>query len=83
VSLSDGGRFVQNAWKWHDFFAVDSELPGLGDVNGDGRADIVTFTGGTAADAFVATSTGSAFQGTTVKWHDDFGTTGEIPRPTL
>jgi hypothetical protein len=83
VSLSDGGRFVQNAWKWHDFFAVGTESPGLGDVNGDGRADIVTFTGGTAADVFVATSTGSAFQGTTVTWHDDFGTTGEIPRPTI
>ncbi len=83
VSLSDGGRFVQNAWKWHDFFAVGAELPGLGDFNGDGRADIVTFTGGTAADAFVATSTGSAFAGTSAKWHDDFGTTGEIPRPTI
>jgi hypothetical protein len=83
VSLSDGGRFVQNAWKWHDFFAVGTERPGVGDVNGDGRADILTFTANAAADVFAATSTGSAFAGTTVKWHDDFGTTGETPRPSI
>ncbi|MFC4858594.1 DUF2961 domain-containing protein [Actinophytocola glycyrrhizae] len=83
VSLSDGGRFVQNAWKWHDFFAVGAELPGLGDVNGDGRADILTFTNNAAADVFAATSTGSAFSGTTVRWHDDFGNGTEIPRPTI
>lgn len=82
VSLSDGSRFVQNAWKWHDFFAVADELPGLGDFNGDGRADAVTFTRGVAADVYVATSTASAF-GPGVKWHDDFGLATQIPRPSL
>ncbi len=84
VSLSDGGRFVQNAWKWHDFFGLDGELPGLGDVNGDGRADILSFTRGTAAqsDVWVAMSTASAF-GTSAKWHDRFGSLAEVPRPTL
>jgi hypothetical protein len=84
VSLSDGGRFVQNAWKWHDFFGLDGELPGLGDVNGDGRADILAFTRGTPAqsDVWVATSTASAF-GTSAKWHDQFGSLAEVPRPSL
>jgi hypothetical protein len=84
VSLSDGGRFVQNAWKWHDFFGLDGELPGLGDVNGDGRADILAFTRGSAAqsDVWVATSNASSF-GASAKWHDQFGTGTEIPRPSL
>lgn len=81
VSLSDGGRFVQNAWRWHDFFAVGEEAPGLGDVNGDGRTDILTFTRGAAADVWVATSTASAF-GASAVWHDQFAAAG-IPRPSL
>ncbi len=82
VSLSDGTRFVQNAWKWHDFFAADAEAPGIADVNGDGKADILTFTRGTTADVFAALSTGSAF-GASAKWHDQFATGNQIPRPSL
>jgi hypothetical protein len=84
VSLSDGSRFVQDAWKWHDFFALDGELPGLGDFNADGRADLVVFTRGTPAqsDVWVATSSGSSFE-TSAKWHDQFGSQAEIPRPSL
>ncbi|WP_208325879.1 DUF2961 domain-containing protein [Amycolatopsis arida] len=84
VSLSDGGRFVQQGWKWHDYFAVGEEAPGLGDVNGDGRADAITFTRGTpeASDVYVATSTASSF-GSSAKWHDDFGSFAEVPRPSL
>jgi FG-GAP-like repeat len=82
VSLSDGGRFVQNAWRWHDFFAIGEEVPGLGDVNGDGRTDVVTFTRGVAADVWVATSTASAF-GASAVWHDQFAAGNEIPRPSL
>jgi hypothetical protein len=82
VSLSDGSRFVQNAWKWHDSFAADAGAPGIADVNGDGRADILAFTRGTAADVFAALSTGSAF-GASAKWHDNFATGNQIPRPSL
>ncbi len=82
VSLSDGTRFVQNAWKWHDFFAAGTEAPGIADVDGDGRADILTFTRGTAADVWAALSSGSAF-GASAKWHDQFATGNQIPRPSL
>jgi hypothetical protein len=78
VSLSDGSRFVQDAWKWHDFFALGTEIPFTGDVNGDGLADIITFTRGDLADVYVALSTGSSFA-PAVKWHDFFALGTEIP----
>jgi hypothetical protein len=78
VALSDGVRFVQYTWRWHDFFAVNDELPGVADVNGDGRDDIVTFTRGSAADVYVALSTGSGF-GPGLKWHDNFAIGTEAP----
>jgi hypothetical protein len=71
VALSDGRRFVQNGWKWHDHFAIGAERPAVGDVNGDGRDDIVTFTGGAAADVYVSLSDGTKFVQDGWKWHDD------------
>ncbi|WP_154814281.1 DUF2961 domain-containing protein [Actinophytocola xinjiangensis] len=82
VSLSDGGRFVQNAWRWHDHFALGEETPGIGDVTGDGRADVLTFTGGAAADVWVAPSTASAFGSSSV-WHGQLAGGTELPRPSL
>ena len=82
VSLSNGTRFVQDGWKWHDNFALGSEIPGVGDFDGDGRADIVTFTRGDAADVFVSLSNGSAFVGNANKWHDHFATGTEWPQPS-
>ncbi|RAN94385.1 hypothetical protein GAR05_04907 [Micromonospora saelicesensis] len=78
VALSNGSSFGA-AQKWHDLFAVGAELPRVGDVNGDGRDDIVTFTCDPNADVYVATSTGTGFAGTTVKWHDYFCLAGEFP----
>ncbi|MBQ0982951.1 FG-GAP-like repeat-containing protein, partial [Micromonospora sp. M61] len=43
----------------------------------DGRDDVVSFTQGSLNDVYVATSTGSAFTGTSVKWNDFFGLNGE------
>jgi hypothetical protein len=79
VALSNGSGFVGTAVKWHDFFAVRSETPLVGDFNGDGKDDIATFTRGTPADVFVALSNGSSFVGTSVKWHDFFAVGSEIP----
>ncbi|HEY0451843.1 FG-GAP-like repeat-containing protein [Actinophytocola sp.] len=78
VALSDGTGFAGTTQKWHDFFALDGETPLTGDVNGDGRDDIVTFTHGQGADVFVALSTGTSF-GPSAKWHDFFSTDGEVP----
>jgi hypothetical protein len=63
--------------KWHDNFAADAESPFVGDFNGDGRTDIITFLRGSLADAYVALSNGfSGFLNKT-KWHDFFGLNGE------
>ncbi|MBF8191786.1 fibronectin type III domain-containing protein [Nonomuraea sp. K274] len=78
VSLSDGGRFVQQSWKWHDYFAAGDEIPAVGDFDGDGRDDVATFTRGTSADVYVALSTGTGFAGSR-KWHDRFAQGEEIP----
>jgi V8-like Glu-specific endopeptidase len=75
VSLSTGNRFGTptlwvadygyNAGGWR----VESHPRLLGDVNGDGKQDIVGF--GTTG-VYVSISTGSAFSGPT-RWVDDYG----------
>ncbi len=78
VALSTGSSFGASQ-KWHDLFAVGGELPRVGDVNGDGKADIVTFTCNADADVYAALSNGSSFVGTTVKWNHFFCLGGEFP----
>jgi hypothetical protein len=75
VALSTGTGFGALT-KWHDFFAPQGEFPYVGDYDGDGKDDIVTFTKLWTADAYVALSTGAAF-GPGPKWHDYFGLPGE------
>ncbi|HEY0638023.1 MAG TPA: FG-GAP-like repeat-containing protein [Pseudonocardiaceae bacterium] len=77
VALSTGSAFA-GATRWHDFFALNGEVPAVGDVNGDGRDDIITFTRNNLADVYVALSTGSSFTAS-AKWHDFFGLAGETP----
>ncbi|WP_280522177.1 FG-GAP-like repeat-containing protein [Amycolatopsis arida] len=77
VALSTGTGFSPST-KWHDYFAVGAEFPAVGDVNGDGRDDIITFTRGPAADVYVALSTGTGFSPST-KWHDYFAVGAEFP----
>ncbi|MHA4949501.1 N-acetylmuramoyl-L-alanine amidase [Micromonospora sp. SD19] len=78
VALSTGSSFA-GATKWHDWFAPNSEVAAVGDVNGDGRDDIVAFTHDAAGDVYVALSTGSSFVGTALKWHEYFSIAGEYP----
>jgi len=78
VALSTGSAF-RAAALWHDFLAVNSEVPLVGDFSGDGRDDIATFTRGSSNDVYVATSNGSSFVGTGVRWHSSFGFTAEVP----
>jgi hypothetical protein len=78
VALSNGSSFGART-KWHDFFCINAELPRVGDFNGDGKDDVATFTRGSAADVYVALSTGSVFSGTGQKWHDMFALGSELP----
>src|SRR5262245_59588194 len=79
VALSTGSSFSGSGWKWHDAFCFGSEIPLVGDFNGDGKDDIATFTRGGYGDVYVALSTGSGFSGTGWKWHDAFCSGPEIP----
>jgi hypothetical protein len=77
VSLSTGSSFGQG-WKWHEAFCFGSEEPRIGDMNGDGRDDIVAFGRSNNGDVFVSLSTGSSF-GQGWKWHEAFCFGSEIP----
>ncbi|MEV4541462.1 S8 family serine peptidase [Micromonospora echinaurantiaca] len=77
VALSTGGAFGP-ATRWHDYFAAQQEIPLLGDVNGDRRDDLITFTRGPSADVYVALSTGTAF-GPSQRWHTWFAAFAETP----
>lgn len=79
VALSNGGGF-NSPGVWHGNFSLAGEVPGVGDFNGDGKDDIVTFTRGSTADVWVALSNGGAFGGS-MKWHDWFCAGTEIPAP--
>jgi hypothetical protein len=63
---------------WHSFFAVNTlETPFVGDFNGDGMTDIITFTRQNPAafgDVYVALSDGTKFGDglNSTKWHDFF-----------
>jgi hypothetical protein len=81
VATSDGTKFTGTSLKWHDHFAAGSETPAVGDFTGDGKDDIATFTRGTAADVYVATSDGTKFVGDSIKWHDAFAYNSEVPLP--
>jgi len=78
VALSTGSGFGARQ-KWHDWFCLGNEIPLVGDFNGDGKDDIVTFSRGDSGDVYVALSTGSSFSGTGIKWHDWFCFGNEIP----
>ncbi|WP_406293512.1 trypsin-like serine protease [Embleya sp. NBC_00888] len=63
---------------WHTNFAYGNEVPAVGDVNGDRRADIIAFTRGNSGRVWAALSTGIAFSTPTI-WHDRFCFGAETP----
>jgi len=70
--------FCWASYKWHDNFCLDEETPLVGDFNGDGRDDIVTFKQDTG-HVFVALSTIFGFWGDGWLWKDNFCYEGDIP----
>jgi V8-like Glu-specific endopeptidase len=80
VALSDGTKFVGSAQKWQEYFAANDEIPGTGDFDGDGKADIITYTRGTAGDVYVSKSTGTSFAASS-PWHGNFAFNTEVPVP--
>lgn len=87
VALSDGQKFGDSRL-WHTFFSLKGEIPLVGDFNGDGKDDIVTFVqqprrnaAGTVteqAPVWVALSDGRKFGASRI-WHNFFAPKGEIP----
>ena len=60
VALSTGSSFAAPILA-HDNFAYGSEVPFVGDVNGDGRDDIVTYRHQDTSRVFAALSDGRSF----------------------
>ncbi len=69
VSLSNGTSFLPGKL-WHGSFSWGSEIPMIGDFDGDGKDDIITFKR-SAANVHVALSTGTKF-GSPDLWHGNF-----------
>jgi hypothetical protein len=78
VSLSDGTHFGP-AQRWSTSFCGATDIPMVGDFNGDGLDDIVVFTRGMSGDVFVSLSNGVSF-GPKIKWHDVFCFGDETPQ---
>ena len=78
VSLSSGVAFgATSVWRTGFNYCFNGQVCKTGDVNGDGRADVMGFTMGATNDAFVALSSGTSL-GSPAKWHESFGVAGEI-----
>jgi hypothetical protein len=82
VALSNGHGFDPSRI-WHTFFSAHGELPRVADIDMDGKADIITFLQGTgsgiqARNVYVAFSTGSRFE-TSTMFASDQVSPGEVP----
>ncbi len=69
--------------QWHSAFSFNGQIPAVGDVDGDGKDDIITFNQPSGA-VFVALSNGVNMFGTGTagvqKWQAGFSFSGETPR---
>ncbi|MFG1928422.1 FG-GAP repeat domain-containing protein [Cryptosporangium sp. NPDC048952] len=77
VALSTGRSFGPTS-VWSTSFAPESAIPAVGDLNGDGKDDVVAFHRGSAPTVTVALSTGRAF-GAATPWHGWFAPGASIP----
>ncbi|WP_170324040.1 FG-GAP repeat domain-containing protein [Cryptosporangium phraense] len=77
VALSTGRSFGPSR-AWLTSFAPGSAIPAVGDVNGDGKDDVLAFARGGTATVTVALSTGSGFATPTV-WSTSFADGDAVP----
>jgi hypothetical protein len=80
VATSNGSSFV-NDKLWHNNFCADGLVCLVGDMNGDGKDDIIafvrnTYSGVAQNDVYVSLSTGSSF-GQALKWSEAFCLSGQ------
>jgi hypothetical protein len=80
VGLSRPGKpgSFEGPLTWHDNFCRNEEIPLVADLDGDRRADIVTFCRGRSPSVWAALSNGSSF-GVPAVWHNDFCPNNEVP----
>ena len=78
VALSTGHSFARPG-PWHGQFAAGSALPAVGDVNGDGKADVIAFDQGGARAVTVALSTGRSFRLAPNRWLASFVRAAAVP----
>lgn len=80
VAINLNGRFVP-VGLWHNFFCLASETCQVGDFNGDGRDDIISFVKSTTPTVWVALSNGIDRFGdkeTGELWHNFFCASNEV-----
>ncbi len=77
VALSNGSSFVAQGDQWEELFCLGNEVCAIGDFNGDGRDDIISFvqdtqSGGQEGDVYVALSDGTKFGRIGNQWAERF-----------
>jgi Trypsin/FG-GAP-like repeat len=65
--------------RWHTSFSTGTQVPQVADVDGDAKADIITFDQSNGY-VYVALSNGSSGFGTKQTWHTGFSYAGETAR---
>jgi hypothetical protein len=82
VALSNGSSFAAPV-RVHDNFSYNAEVPAVGDFNGDGYDDLVTFSRAGTGDAYVLLSGGDGrtfrVGGVGRVWHDNVAYGSEAP----
>lgn len=78
VSFSNGSTYG-TGYFFHDYFAPATEVPLVGDFNGDLKADIVTFTRNSLMDVYVGLSNGTSAFGSGTMWHGAFADGNDTP----